>query len=127
MNGFKSYTGSKNKWCNFAFTTDNAPAKLLKLSERAKLPKERATLSFVTAVKNDKSSINDEQLLCRITSDEFTLPGYAYGHYACTKLGLVLLRSKESGSINSGDLISVKIKTPDLPIDEKSGAKVIKL
>lgn len=127
MNGFKSYTGSKNKWCNFAFTTDHAPAKLLKLSERAKLPKERATLSFVTAVKNDKSSINDEQLLCRITSDEFTLPGYAYGHYACTKLGLVLLRSKESGSINSGDLISVKIKTPDLPIDEKSGAKVIKL
>lgn len=129
MNGFKSYTGSKNKWCNFAFTTDDAPAKLLKLSEKAKLPKERATLSFVAAAKNnnEKMTIDNGQLLCRIASDEFTLPGYAYGHYACTKMGLVLLRSKESGSVNSGDLILVKIKTPDLPIDEKSGAKVIKL
>ena len=51
MSGFKAYTGSKNKWCNFAFSTEDAPARLQKLSVAAKLPKERATLSFM-AVEN---------------------------------------------------------------------------
>ena len=53
MSGFKAYTGSKNKWCNFAFSTDDAPARLQKLSVAAKLPKERATLSFM-AVENPR-------------------------------------------------------------------------
>jgi len=128
MNGFKSYTGSKNKWCNFAFSTEDAPAKLLKLSERAKLPKERATLSFITAVKeNEKLKMKNEELLCRVASDKFRMPFGRSGFYACTKLGLVLLNVSEDSTLTSGDLISVKIKTPDLPIDEKSGAKVIKL
>ena len=35
------------KWCNFAFGTDDAPKELLSLSQRAGLPKDRATLSFV--------------------------------------------------------------------------------
>ena len=39
MSGFKAYTGSKNKWCNFAFETQQVPQKLQKLSEKAKLPK----------------------------------------------------------------------------------------
>ena len=57
MNGFKAYTGSRNKWCNFAFSTEDAPKKLLKLSERAKLPKERATLSFLAAgFKTEKTN-----------------------------------------------------------------------
>lgn len=47
MNGFKAYTGSQHKWCNFAFTTEDAPSRLQKLSVQAKLPKERATLSFL--------------------------------------------------------------------------------
>ncbi len=53
MSGFKAYTGSKNKWCNFAFSTEDAPARLQKLSVAAKLPKERATLSFM-AVENTR-------------------------------------------------------------------------
>ena len=53
MSGFKAYTGSKNKWCNFAFSTEDAPARLQKLSTLAKLPKERATLSFI-AVENSR-------------------------------------------------------------------------
>ena len=35
------------KWCNFAFTTEDAPQRLLKLSRDSNLPKERAVLSFV--------------------------------------------------------------------------------
>ena len=51
MSGFKAYTGSKNKWCNFAFSTEDAPARLQKLSVAAKLPKERATLSFMAVAR----------------------------------------------------------------------------
>lgn len=46
------------KWCNFAFSTDDAPASLKKLSEAAHLPKERAVLSFVLAVKADAGASN---------------------------------------------------------------------
>ncbi len=130
MNGFKAYTGSQHKWCNFAFNTADAPTKLLKLSERAKLPKERATLCFIsiTATQADSTLPTAAPLPCRVTSDEFTLPGHNFGHYACSSLGLTLLTTKTPGELNSGDLISVKIKTPDsLPKDAKSGAVKIEL
>lgn len=131
MNGFKAYTGSRNKWCNFAFNTEDAPSKLLKLSERAKLPKERATLSFI-AVTNEKiSDTKKDDLLCRIASDPIKLPKYRTGYYACSKLGLTLVtvpQLDKEKQLASGDLLSVKIKTPDsLPKDEKSGACVISL
>jgi len=35
------------KWCHFVFDTADAPAALLKLSDEADLPKDRAALSFV--------------------------------------------------------------------------------
>ena len=130
MNGFKAYTGSSNKWCNFAFNTEDAPAKLLKLSERAKLPKERATLSFI-AVSSEKSVADKTDLSCRVASDPIKLPNYRTGFYACSKLGLTLLtvpQLDEKKQLHSGELLSVKIKTPDsLPKDEKSGACVISL
>ena len=40
------------KWCNYVFTTDDAPKKLKQLSESAHLGKERAVLSFVALEKN---------------------------------------------------------------------------
>lgn len=128
MNGFKAYTGSQNKWCNFAFSTEDAPEKLQKLSEKAKLPKERATLSFLAVKDGGQTPNKKEDLLCRVASDSFKLPGQAFGHYACSSLGLLLLRTKGSEMLKSGDLISVKIKRPDsLPKDEKSGALIISL
>ena len=45
------------KWCNFAFTTEQAPYALKRLSEKANLPKERAVLSFI-AMTNKKSVIS---------------------------------------------------------------------
>ena len=103
MNGFKAYTGSSNKWCNFCFSTEDAPARLLKLSEQAKLPKERATLIFVSAVGGEKASAGGRDavggnkvptsLTCRITSDPFRLPDYKIGYYGCSQLGLTLIKT----------------------------------
>ena len=171
MSGFKAYTGSKNKWCNFAFSTEDAPARLQKLSLAAKLPKERATLSFMAVEKemdNPKTTLSARFLTdspsykvsirpsgysttgrlsssysttnttdIRITSDKLRLPNYMCGYYGCSQYGLVLVTLPDENNTRlpkppfrpqSGDLISVKTKTPDsLPKDEKSGALIIKL
>ncbi len=42
--------GATGKWCNFAFDTDDAPKKLLALSAKAGIPKERAVISFVLSL-----------------------------------------------------------------------------
>ncbi len=147
MDGFRAYTGSKCKWCNFAFETGDAPRTLQKLSEQAKLPKERATLSFI-AVGGGAPGQNavpelvegppeKDTLHIRITSDKIRLPNYMCGFYGCSRLGLVLVTLPDSNNTRlpkppfvpkSGDLIQVKIKTPDsLPKDEKSGAWIIRL
>ena len=161
MSGFKAYTGSKNKWCNFAFSTEDAPARLQKLSVAAKLPKERATLSFM-AVENARwlsaceagvskpsyepksavvsirsSGYSTTDTTIRITSDKLRLPNYMCGYYGCSQHGLVLVTLPDENNTRlpkpafrpqSGDLISVKTKTPDsLPKDEKSGALIVKL
>lgn len=139
MSGFKAYTGSKNKWCNFAFSTEDAPARLQKLSVAAKLPKERATLSFmaVATCHAELVSASTDTTDIRITSDKLRLPNYMCGYYGCSQHGLVLVTLPDENNTRlpkppfrpqSGDLISVKTKTPDsLPRDEKSGAAVIKL
>lgn len=151
MSGFKAYTGSKNKWCNFAFSTEDAPARLQKLSVAAKLPKERATLSFMAIdarVKPEHDTpviarldraISPESTDIRITSDKLRLPNYMCGYYGCSQHGLVLVTLPDENNTRlpkppfrpqSGDLIQVQVKTktPDsLPKDEKSGALIIKL
>ena len=137
MSGFKAYTGSKNKWCNFAFTTEDAPHKLQKLSDMAKLPKERATLSFVAVSRADTPTNTETSGNIRITSDKLRLPNYMCGYYGCNQYGLVLVTLPDENNTRlpkppfrpkSGDLIQVKTKTPDsLPKDEKSGALIVKL
>ena len=140
MSGFKAYTGSKNKWCNFAFDTTDAPSRLIKLSVAAKLPKERATLSFISVVPELVEGAHTNKaasFLIRITSDEFRLPNYMSGYYACTECGLALVEVPSSNNTRlpkppfrpvCGDLIEVKkIKPDSLPRDEKSGAVIIKL
>ncbi len=155
MSGFKAYTGSKNKWCNFAFSTEDAPARLQKLSVAAKLPKERATLSFMAVEKchaeldsaspdtPNQRSRNKFGMTgiseIRITSDKLRLPNYMCGYYGCSQYGLVLVTLPDENNTRlpkppfrprSGDLISspVKTKRPDsLPKDEKSGALIIQL
>ncbi len=143
MDGFKAYTGSKCKWCNFAFETQDAPKKLQQLSERAKLPKERATLSFLSVSSRSErlsepvEGPDKQNLSIRITSDKIKLPNYMCGFYGCSELGLVLVTLPDANNTRlpkapfvpqSGDLIQVKIKPPDsLPKDQKSGALIIKI
>ena len=149
MSGFKAYTGSKNKWCNFAFSTEDAPVRLQKLSVAAKLPKERATLSFMAIdarVKPEHDTpviarldrtISPDTTCIRITSDKIRLPNYMCGYYGCSQHGLVLVTLPDENNTRlpkppfrplSGDLISVITKRPDsLPKDEKSGAYIIRL
>lgn len=116
MNGFKAYTGSKHKWCNFAFSTEDAPSRLQKLSERAKLPKERATLSFISVIPTNstpKESLQKD-FSVRITSDKIRLPNYMCGYYGCSEQGLVLVTLPDENNTRlqkapfrpqSGDLI----------------------
>ncbi len=130
MSGFKAYTGSKNKWCNFAFSTEAAPKKLLKLSTSAKLPKERATLSFISVCNDDgnadsanktaAATQNKTSETIRIISDGFRLPNYMQGFYGCAECGLVLVTIPDTNNTrlpkppfipHSGDLI--QISKPD--------------
>lgn len=140
MNGFKAYTGSSHKWCNFAFSTENAPAKLLKLSENSKLTKDRATLIFISVVPNksfDNSTVveknisekQDNSLSVRIISDCMKLHNNSFANYGCSKIGLVLVSSKTENAFKSGDLLKIECSQDmkKLPIDKKSGAKFVSL
>ena len=117
------------KWCNFAFSTEDAPAQLKRLSENSKLPKERAVLSFVAATHDQNRSTGDDQgdLLFRIASDGIRLSGARTGYYACSSLGLLLVVTQTA--LKSGECYSLdRKKIPaTLATDEKSGAKIIPL
>lgn len=117
--------GRGNKWCHFTFSTENAPEKLQKLSSRAGLPKERASLAFVLASSSaSKSATKENQLEIRVISEPIKLPGERTGHYGCSRLGLVLVES--TTRLSPGQLLHVQ--EPSSPrLDKKSGALVIKL
>ncbi|QTQ17298.1 small ribosomal subunit Rsm22 family protein [Treponema parvum] len=112
------------KWCNFAFTTEDSPLPLLKLSADAGLPKDRAVLSFVLVSNRFKKRENDETDILRIVSDPIKLPDAKKGYYACSKQGMLLAIDEGERDINSGD----KISTEKLPQkgaysrDKKTGA-----
>jgi hypothetical protein len=48
--------GGKEKWCHFAFDTEDAPEALRRLSAAAGIPKERAVLSFLLAGPSAKAA-----------------------------------------------------------------------
>lgn len=130
MNGKKG-----NKWCHFVLSTANAPRKLQKLSEISKLSKDRATLSFIMVrpkvhLKDSNSSTSKNSLsnttYIRIVSDPVRIPGKGVGRYACAPWGLTLVM--EPPVSFSGSLIPVNLTTEQvyhLPIDQKTGAKIL--
>lgn len=125
------------KWCNYAFSTDNAPKKLLSLSEKSSLPKERAVLSFiacrrdslssseVTSVSDSDCEKENKILEFRIVSDMIRLPKNKTGYYACSSLGLLLVESRQL--LFSGEKYSIAFPKKELHQDWKSGAKIIYL
>ena len=141
MNGYRAHTGSASKWCNFAFSTEDAPPSLLKLSKDAKLPKTRAVVSFLFArnafengdakavcgCTGEASKTKSAEFPIRIVSDAIALPGHASGHYACCPLGLALAVPASGIALFSGDGIAVGTlgDSARLPKDKKTGAAVI--
>ncbi|MBQ4379109.1 MAG: hypothetical protein II821_07945 [Treponema sp.] len=132
--------GKNAKWCNFAFDTETAPKNLLKLSEKAGLPKERAGLSFVTAKKiSEKDSQNtvssgkksagaDEKTFIRIASDFIRLPELRKsGYYACSRFGLLLAVDESHVQPKNGELLEIKTPEELSERDKKSGALIVRI
>jgi ribosomal protein RSM22 (predicted rRNA methylase) len=123
------------KWCHFVLSTENAPKKLQKLSDSAGLSKDRATLSFVLATQtktiptlNSIENNTNTSTYIRVVSDPVQIPGKGIGRYACSPWGLTLVM--EPPASNSGNLIEASLTTEQvyhLPIDKKTGAKVLYL
>ena len=115
--------GSKvrERWCHFAFETTDAPAALHKLSHSARLPKERAVLSFLYAGPRSLAPANNETS-ARVISDAFPLPHNRYGRYCCSEHGTILLTGEKNHieKTASGSLVNVIVKKDKT--DAKSGA-----
>lgn len=126
MDGLGARKGGKTKWCNFVFSTNDAPPALKKIATDADIQKERIVTSFVFASNMELafSFAADNAAQIRITSDKIMLSGQKYGYYACSECGLTLAVNSSNASIFSGDLLTVKLprKTSDFPRDKKSGA-----
>ena len=119
----------KERWCHFAFDTDDAPPALHGLSMAAGLPKERATLSYLYSAGKPQNPENhkDVSLSLRVISDAFPLPNNRCGRYCCSPLGLILLADEKNAieKISNGSIITnVIIKRLK---DTKSGAWIAEL
>ncbi len=131
--------GQRNKpWCHFNFYPDGVPFWLQKLSRRAKLPKDRASLSFLLLTRGDTPPVKvagpgrhqSGEGWVRVISESFDLPDWQRGRYGCSDRGLVLLQDEKSGGPGRpegpqpGDLL--KITWPGEPRqDRKSGAWIL--
>lgn len=130
MDGNHARYGGSAKWCNFSFSTENAPKKLLKLSESAGLPKERAVISFIFAGTNQeslKAEKDDKILFADVVSDPIFLPPHRAGFYSCSQSGMILLVNGSGKKLKSGDKIKMSMlkNTDILEKDKKSGAVLI--
>ena len=115
------------KWCNFAFSTEDAPKELKKISEKSNLSKERAVLSFLALQKTQDEVLenNLSELVFRIESDPIRLQKNRTGYYACSRLGLLLVITKTP--LFYGDCLTVASPKKELPVDEKSGALILNI
>jgi hypothetical protein len=119
--------GSTKRWCHFAFETEDAPAALQKLSAAARLPKERAVLSFLFAGPGPaKATLTPAATTpqLRVISDAFPLPPNQSGRYCCCGQGLALLSGEKNAieKIAPGALANAIVKKDKK--DAKSGALI---
>ena len=120
----RTFKNRNAKWCNLAFSTDDAPARLLKLSASAGIPKERAVLSFILASSGSGQDTGSaDSVTLRIISDPIRLPGNRTGFYACSALGLTLVVAQHHRNVRSGSSITIAMPdTKKLGTDPKTGA-----
>jgi len=125
------------KWCHFDFGTKDFNSGLYRLSCEAGFPKQKITLSFLFAGLTGGEGVKTGNLNLRIISGMFDLQG-AFARYACSKKGLVLLKSSNAAlvkKLRSAAFISL----PDSAVngavpgdnktskDKKTGAIIINL
>lgn len=109
-------------WCHFGCDTRGTPAWVTKLAQRARLPKDRVSLSFLLMGRGEVARPQPD--LVRVVSDEFALDGGGKGRYGCTADGLVVLTGK--GPTASGELL--ELRRPDRSVsDPRSGAPLVPL
>ena len=104
-------------WCHFNFSPVDIPEWLFKFSRKVKLPKERASLSFLLLTRGDTPPIktatpprpNKGEGVVRVISETFDLPADQMGRYGCSDRGLVLLQSPKNkmAGPQPGDLLRV--------------------
>ena len=122
-------------WCHFTFPTGDVPAWLSRLSHKAKLPKARASLSFLLVVRGEDPPVRIRPArmpgkgagVVRVVSEGFDLPNGKLGRYGCSEKGLILLenRRNEPGQVPGGQVI---VRWPDRPQrDQKSGGWVVSM
>jgi hypothetical protein len=125
--------GEKQKWCHFAFDTEDAPPALRRLSASAGLPKERAVLSFLYAggVAPEGPDSPAPDFPVRILSDSFPVKSAGpplRGRYACSSAGAALVTGspRRMDSLPSGTLLRLPPQ-PARRRDPKSGALLLPL
>ncbi|MCL1993161.1 MAG: small ribosomal subunit Rsm22 family protein [Spirochaetes bacterium] len=125
MPGGFSQSGEKTRWCHFAFDTADAPKALHGLSAMARLPKERAVLSFLLA--KAPGGVRGE-VGARVVSDSFPLGDGLHGRYACSSWGLLLLKGEKhkTDRIPAGAFVPLNPSAKGQR-DAKSGALAIRL
>ena len=122
---------SCSKWCHFVLNTKTAPQALQRLSDKALLPKDRASLSFVfassvmpapctaadsvvqraeadAARRRTAHTASDAPALMRVCSDTIALPEKKAGCYACAPWGLTLLAQKDLSETSNKNIRSLK-------------------
>ncbi len=122
---------SCSKWCHFVLNTKTAPQALQRLSDKALLPKDRASLSFVfasnvtpvpctaadsvvqraetdAARRRAAHTASAAPALMRVCSDTIALPEKKAGCYACAPWGLTLLAQKDLSETSNKNIRSLK-------------------
>lgn len=124
----------RGPWCHFTFTPEGAPAWLEKLARDARLPKTRASLSFLLLIRGGGGRVVLPALApgagveepVRLVSETFDLDQGGRGRYGCSEKGLVLLKMKEGrwADLPPGDLVHADF-TRKSARDRKSGARIV--
>lgn len=100
----------KYPWCHFTIGTESAPAWLKTLSDEAGLSKDKLVFSYLLStlprMPLQAKKPPESPSLLRIISEEFPLPNFKAGRYACSAEGYSLARySPLSFGFASGDLV----------------------
>jgi hypothetical protein len=126
----------RGPWCHFTFTPEGAPDWLEKLAKEARLPKARASLSFLLLTRGGGGRVSlpippaadGVKEPVRLVSESFDLEQGDRGRYGCSEKGLVLLKMKEGrwADLPPGDLVHADF-TKKSQKDRKSGARIVEL